>query len=367
MHLLALFSAAQGRIYAVAYAFVLSSGREVLCDAPRGAPMSTSPTPTPPQDADTQPDRDRRHATKAVDAGPATRVVIDARQDVRRAVAVLMGLLAGLIVVVIVGITLATWLIERTAGAGSTMSLTLMLVIGVSALLAVLGGLVAIFAVLGLTQPSHSLGLPEGSVRAVIALALILIFSIQAVYLYGDLGGEHTYRSTGLTQAEYAQLPPERTVAVTASGEGDARRYDVTLRPEKPEAAVDLAQQILTTVSTLVVAVAGFYFGTRSVLAAQGDRRGAEPLIRKVEPAQGAAGSDVALTITGRGFGQAETVRLTRGDRVLTADNVMSGAERVTASVHLPADAAPGAWSLEVAFADGAHDRLDEAFTVLAA
>ncbi|MGI6375215.1 MAG: hypothetical protein ACOX3S_04320 [Anaerolineae bacterium] len=329
--------------------------------------MSANSTPAPPEPTPTPPGRGRRRAAQAAEAEHALRVVIDARKDVRRAVAVLLGLLAALIVVVILGITFATWLIQRVAGASSTMSLTLMLVIGVSALLAVLGGLVAIFAVLGLAQPGYSLGLPEGSVRAVIALALILIFSIQAVYLYGDLGGQQTYRSTGLTQAEYAALPPERIVAVTATGTGAARSYDVTLRPDKPEAAVDLAQQILTTVSTLVVAVAGFYFGTRSVLAAHGDRRGAEPLIRKVEPAQGAAGSDLALAIVGRGFGQAEAVRLARGDRVLNADNVMSGAERVTATLHLPADAEPGAWAVEVAFGDGARDRLDDAFTVTAA
>lgn len=85
------------------------------------------------------------------------------------------------------------------------------------------------FAALNLSDRSEALSLPTGSVRAVIALSLILIFAITSTFLYSQL----------------------------AQGS--------TANPESAR----FAEQILTTVSTLVVAVAGFYFGTRAVQSAQ--------------------------------------------------------------------------------------------------
>ena len=52
--------------------------------------------------------------------------------------------------------------------------LTILLIAGVSGLLVTLSLVVAIFAALNLSDSSQSLGLPEGSIRAVIALSLIL-------------------------------------------------------------------------------------------------------------------------------------------------------------------------------------------------
>jgi hypothetical protein len=66
--------------------------------------------------------------------------------------------------------------------------------------------------------------LPRGSIRAAIALALILVFVILSVYLYSTLQGS----------------------------------------PDAP----DIAKQLITTLGTLVVAVAAFYFGANSVQTA---------------------------------------------------------------------------------------------------
>jgi hypothetical protein len=105
--------------------------------------------------------------------------------------------------------------------------LTLIVIAGVAGLLASLSMVTVILAALGLSDQKEALGLPKGSVRALIALSLIIIFAIMSLYLYGRLDGTPTQEQT---------------------------RF---------------AQQILTTVSTLVVAVAAFYFGTRSVEAAR--------------------------------------------------------------------------------------------------
>jgi hypothetical protein len=91
-------------------------------------------------------------------------------------------------------------------------------------LLAVISGIVAAFSALRLTDPRRALALPEGSIRAIIALVLVLIFVVMAIYLV-------------------------ETVFVDDTNE-DAR---------------NVATQLLATVGTLVAAVAAFYFGSAAV------------------------------------------------------------------------------------------------------
>lgn len=101
--------------------------------------------------------------------------------------------------------------------------LPLLVIAGVIGLLASLTIVIIVLAALNLSDSSGAFGLPKGSFRAIIALSLILIFAITSTFLYNTL--------------------------------------DPDTNPEK----VKFAQQILTTVSTLVVTVVGFYFGARAV------------------------------------------------------------------------------------------------------
>jgi hypothetical protein len=99
--------------------------------------------------------------------------------------------------------------------------LPLLVIAGVIGLLAAINCVAIAFAAIGISDPNEALGLPKGSIRALIALSLILIFAIMSTFLWWHLDSTNTEK-------------------------------------------VRFAQQILTTVSTLVVAIAGFYFGTRS-------------------------------------------------------------------------------------------------------
>jgi hypothetical protein len=129
------------------------------------------------------------------------------------------GLFAGfLLIVVMLGFPFFFYI--RSANLG--ILLPLLVVYGVVALLASLTVVAVVLAALNLSDPKGALGLPDGSVRALIALSLILIFTIVSVFLLWH--------------------PLENVQS-------------------------DLAKQILTTVSTLVVAVAGFYFGSRAAEA----------------------------------------------------------------------------------------------------
>jgi type IV secretory pathway VirB3-like protein len=115
----------------------------------------------------------------------------------------------------------------------ASVALPLLLLLGLGSLLLLLALLVAVLNGFGLTDKRHAFGLPDGSMQAIIALALILIFIISSLFLYSAL--------------------PD---VINAGNEAAAQNKQ------------ELAQQLLTTVGTLAVAVAGFYFGTRSVEAA---------------------------------------------------------------------------------------------------
>ncbi len=123
----------------------------------------------------------------------------------------------------------------------------------------------------GLSSKGEALGMPEGSIRALIAMSLILIFAIIGVtVLYSGLGGE-TIVSKGVSAADVDRLENVQVIGMTLvqpAASTSPALFDVTARAELSQAGHDFGLQLLSTVSTLVVAVAGFYFGSRSVAQA---------------------------------------------------------------------------------------------------
>jgi hypothetical protein len=137
------------------------------------------------------------------------------------------------------------------------------------ALLLYLGTLV--LRALDMGAPGEALGMPEGSIRALIAMSLILIFAIIGIQVFaaGSAGTELV--STGLTQAQIDALRTDGAIVISQTlltpvpAPPAAPLYDVTTRTVMTQEAHDFGLQLMTTVSTLVVAVAGFYFGSRAV------------------------------------------------------------------------------------------------------
>jgi hypothetical protein len=137
------------------------------------------------------------------------------------------------------------------------------------ALLLYLGTLV--LRALDLGAPGEALGMPEGSIRALIAMSLILIFAIIGIQVFaaGSAGAELV--STGLTQLQIDALRADGAIVVSQALQTPVPAapaeplYNVTTRTVMTQEAHDFGLQLMTTVSTLVVAVAGFYFGSRAV------------------------------------------------------------------------------------------------------
>jgi hypothetical protein len=135
----------------------------------------------------------------------------------------------------------AAWL-TSSQQQGYERTLPAALITGVIALIIALAGLILLLNLLGLSDKRAALGMPEGSVRAVIALMLILLFSIMAVFLYSSIR---------FTNAQFlAQAADNAAIASSLA------------------ASEDIARQILTTIGTLVVAISAFYFGSNSVTSA---------------------------------------------------------------------------------------------------
>ncbi len=234
------------------------------------------------------------------------------------------------IVLILFGVGFVLWLlggslallgIQSTNPTGSADNeVSSALLRGVLALLVVLGGLTVLFSRINLPSPNEALGLPPGSVRALIALLLVLIFAIYAVRLLTFSKGE-SHIVAGVTQEQLNQLLAQSASLVESSSKNTDGSYDVALRdPPLSDTASNVGGQILTTISTLATAVAAFYFGTQSVAAAtKGAAADAAPQVVSVTPNHwsSADGPLAKFTVIGSNF-DAPKLRLENGTNVLT-------------------------------------------------
>jgi hypothetical protein len=128
-----------------------------------------------------------------------------------------------------------------------------------------------------------------------------------------------------------------------------------------------LAQQLLTTVGTLVVAIASFYFGS-AVAAAKKEREeaaaGASNLVIKdITPKEGAKGKEIGFEIAGTGFTSPRAVRLRRGSEAMEGTEVLSNPTKIQCKIMV--DKEPGdKWDIMVENGDGNKTRLDKVFTI---
>lgn len=151
--------------------------------------------------------------------------------------------------------------------------LPLLSIVGIILLLTALAVVAVAFAKLGLTDKAQALALPAGSVRAAIALCLVVLFAVIAVSLYSSMTEGPIRTIGGLSRLGVVQLTQDSTqlhiLAVdTTIVAIDLIRADTSfvvhywLSPSS--ASVDFAKQLLVLIGTLVTSVAGFYFGSKA-------------------------------------------------------------------------------------------------------
>src|ERR1051325_5954149 len=193
---------------------------------------------------------------------------------------------------------------------------TLVVIASVIGLLAVLMMTALAFSSVKLSDSTQALGLPEGSVRAVIALSLIVVFlfghlqpqiypmphltedqvkAIPGNLIAGDKRSEEDLKrkeaaafrakAADLTTAkklEDAKKAEQAAAAKDSEAEAAKGLYTIDRIVEPTRGSEDFAKQIITTISTLVVSIAAFYFGsTTAISAAKSGAASGAPVITK--------------------------------------------------------------------------------------
>jgi hypothetical protein len=182
-----------------------------------------------------------------------------------------------------------------------TTQLPIMAITGVMALLVSLALVSLTFSLAGLSDRGEALGLPRGSVRAVISLSLIVLFAITSFAFQSSFAGG-VQKTEALTEGEAAALRAnlhgDELVATLPSG--DAQRPTVVVYRTGSRTAEDFARQVFTIVGTLMTAVASFYFGSRAAEGGRGDARGARA---RVDGTAGPGALPVAARASAAGDG----------------------------------------------------------------
>jgi hypothetical protein len=204
--------------------------------------------------------------------------------------------------------------------------LGLVVILGVTVLGVLFFILTTGYAALGLADRKQALGMPEGSVRAMIALFLLITFVIVSLYVFGRVSIKYP---------------------------------DTQITDEAPK----LAGQMITLLGTLVGTISGFYFGTSALAAAKeiGERR--SPVIRSLSPTDAKQGTNVNLNVKGSNFQNPRSVRLKRGNDEMTGSNIMSKSDEIQCTVQVNQQPG-GKWDLLVMNENGQEDQLPAAFTI---
>ncbi len=155
----------------------------------------------------------------------------------------------------------------------SSASIGLVVLTGVALCSVSLIGLIALTRAMGLADANQALGLPRGSVRAILALVLAVIFVSVASWTLGGM-----FSPLGPLVAE-ANLPKDSLQEFLKLYQGDQfviSEFGADPKSQTIDAKVyykrgpldtglmDIAKQIVTISATVLVTVVGFYFGSKS-------------------------------------------------------------------------------------------------------
>ncbi|HET7433618.1 MAG TPA: hypothetical protein VFN10_02780 [Thermoanaerobaculia bacterium] len=186
--------------------------------------------------------------------------------------------------------------------AGSFHTEMTMLVVGAMiAIVAMLAYLALAFGSQGVHDRKQALALPEGSVRALFTLLLLVLFAVITLHFFEALG-----------------------------------------KAARDEPRVDFAKQVVSLVGTLLTSAASFYFASRTSAEATND----EPAIFGSSSGGASRGQSTTVTLAGRHLGNVTAVSLARGQETIAGTNITAAENRVVADFAIPAGAMPGDWDV---------------------
>jgi hypothetical protein len=181
-----------------------------------------------------------------------------------------IGLIAFVAIAVLC--TMNIWHLVSGSNGNQAMILTSVMMVGLALVTALMIVLLIFFKATGNDDKSQALALPSGSIRALLAFALVLMFVTLGVHLYeGVANNGAAVTKTGLTQPQVDALKAQFSLVFPspAAGQpaGSSNLFDVTYYPGRSKEADDLAKQMFTQLATVFVTVIGFYFGSSTASA----------------------------------------------------------------------------------------------------
>jgi hypothetical protein len=255
-------------------------------------------------------------------------------------------------------------------------------ILGVLAVLCALALIAVVFTSFQIADKTQAMALPEGSIRAVIAVSLIILFAILSIHLYASLSTPGEVKSVaGLKDNDTAKQfiadlvkGPSHIVEVPSTDANKPSAYTVYYQQSRDTAGDDFAKQLLTMLGVLLTSITSFYFGakTASSAVAQGAsaaQSGKAPTgnvtLRGIDPTTFARGSNaVVLTITGDGLDFVKSVKVATGSNQVEATGVTSSSNTVQGSLVIGANLPAGTWDVIVTDGAGNVTRLPGALNV---
>jgi len=257
--------------------------------------------------------------------------------------------------------------------------LSVLIVVTAVALLTILGFLAISFAALNLSDKRFALSLPEGSVRALIALLLITLFAVMGIYFYTELRNpviENISRIECVNSNFLSEFPKKEIFKLEINSEDNCTKsavedeilYNIEKRVTDitTEDSRDFALQILTTISTLVVAVSGFYFGSRATSRQPTSRLPSGPIVRNIDKNRGKRDNkQIEYIISGRNLLTTKFAKLIKGKIEILFTDITSTEVEIKCKLKLGEEHQVGKYDLIVQNQDGTEDRLNEAFEII--
>ena len=178
--------------------------------------------------------------------------------------AISLAMFVGIVSVVAIAFVL-TWMNSQNF-IPAEIAIALVVILGALVLVLCVACLSIVLKRLALADKRYAMGLPDGSIRAILALMLVLLFGVVSVFLVGSAqrGGFEGRKLDNLSTAQVDAIPVDQVLSKVETSDGSGL-YDVVLVAAPNESFDDLSKQLLTTLATLVVAIAAFYFGASTV------------------------------------------------------------------------------------------------------
>jgi hypothetical protein len=134
-------------------------------------------------------------------------------------------------------------------------------------LLIAVAGLVAVFWMFGLSKRNEALGMPANSVRALLALIVLVMLATLGTQFFNAMSSPavEVATFTNVKASDVEAIKGTEFVAIVLSRDPVSDLLSGKIfRPSSTAAAQDLAKNIASALLTLLTAIISFYFGTQA-------------------------------------------------------------------------------------------------------